>query len=101
MCSHTMTFLCYTNLIEHLVNMPARSPLALTTAKPLSVECYMCKCRPQCMAKTVPKSKVFSVTCLVPEHRASLTQGWLILSLYYIFISIENIEIYKYIGFYL
>lgn len=53
------------------------------------------------MAKTIPKS-VFSVTCLVPEHRASLTQGWLILSsLYYIFISIENIEIYKYIGFYL
>lgn len=51
------------------------------------------------MAKTIPKSKVFSVTCLVLEHRASLTQGWLSLSLYYIFISIENIEIYKYIGF--
>lgn len=53
------------------------------------------------MAKTIPKSKVFSVPCLVLEHRASLTQGWLSLSLYYIFISIENIEIYKYIGFHL
>lgn len=67
-------------------------------SKALSTACGTRERQPPCPAQTIPQPQVLSVPRLVPGHRASLTQGgWDYL--YYIFIAIENIEIYKYIGF--
>lgn len=74
-----------------------RTPLSWPQQSP-----YTHKCRPpQHKIKAVLKSSVFCITYLSLEHRARFVQGQWILYLYYRFISIENIEIYKYIGFYL